>query len=251
MSRQRGGRRRERWAQVTWHPVEIGRSGAVVEWREGMFRKTSDDPRMDLEAEGARLRWLRDAGIPTAEVLDCGPGYLITAEVPGRSAADPWPVELRPRVIDALADLLIALHALPVEDCPYDRSLHVTLPEALRAEPDLDDLDEARRGWTRDQLVEELGRTQPASEDLVVTHGDLCMPNVLFAPDTCRVTGVIDAGRMGVADRWVDLAIATRSMTSRLNAQYGPWAAERFLTRYGTEPDPGKTAFYRLLDEFA
>src|SRR3954449_2313667 len=87
-------------------------------------------------------------------------------------------------------------------------------------EPDLDDLDEERRGWTRDRLVAELLATRPADEDLVVCHGDLTLDNVLFDPDTCRVTGVLDAGRLGVADRWVDLAIATRSLGS---------AASRFL----------------------
>jgi aminoglycoside phosphotransferase len=85
---------------------------------------------------------------------------------------------------------------------------------------------------------------------LVVCHGDLCVPNVLFDPDTCQVSGVIDTSSLGVADRWVDLAIATRSMTCELNLQYGSWAADRYLGRYGIAPDPGKTAFYRLLDEF-
>lgn len=71
------------------------------------------------------------------------------------------------------------------------------------------------------------------------------MPNVLFDPETCAVTGVIDA------DRWCDLAIATRSLTDDRNAEYGPAAATRFLSRYGAAPDPAKTTFYRLLDEVA
>jgi kanamycin kinase len=73
---------------------------------------------------------------------------------------------------------------------------------------------------------------------------------VVFDPATCEVSGVIDAGRLGVADRWCDLAIATRSLTDERNAAYGPWAAARYLERYGIAPDPAKTAFYRLLDEF-
>jgi aminoglycoside phosphotransferase len=76
------------------------------------------------------------------------------------------------------------------------------------------------------------------------------VPNVLLDPDACQVSGVIDTGRLGVADRWVDLAIATRSPTSRLNRRYGPWTADRYLTRYGVAPDQSKIEFYRLLDEF-
>jgi aminoglycoside phosphotransferase len=222
----------------------------MVSRRNGVYRKESGDPRIDLVGEGERLSWLRSHGIPAAEVLDCRAGLLVTAEVPGRSAAEPWPVESRPRIIDALAGLTRALHALPVAGCPFDRRLAVTVPEALSAEVDLGDLDEEREGWSRDELVAELLATRPQEEDLAVCHGDLCVPNVLFDPETCQVTGVIDTGRLGVADRWNDLAIATRSIADgELNPQYGPWAADCYLERYGIAPDPEKMTFYRLLDE--
>lgn len=228
----------------------VGKSGARVTRRDGVYRKESDDPRMDMVGEGERLLWLRQHGIPTAEVLDCQPGLLVTAAVPGRSAAERWPAESLGRVVDALADLTAALHALPITDCPFDRRLAVTIPEALSADVDLDDLDAERRGWSRDELVVRLVATRPRREDLVVCHGDLCLPNVLLDPVTCEVSGVIDAGRLGVADRWVDLAIATRSLTSRLNPQYGGGMADRYLARYGVLPDRSKIEFYRLLDEF-
>lgn len=229
-----------------WERVTIGQSGAAVSRRDGVYRKTSDVD--DLVGEGERLVWLRANGIPAAEVLECEPGLLVTAEVPGRSAAELWPrVD---RIVDSLADLTRALHALPVAECPFDRSLAVTVPEALAANPDLDDLDDDRAGWTRDRLVAELLATRPADEDLVVCHGDLSAPNVLFDPETGDVTGVVDVGRLGVADRWLDLAIATRSLTDNRNAQFGPAAEVRYLSRYGIAPNPEKTAFYRLLDEF-
>lgn len=229
-----------------WERVTIGKSGAAVSRYNGVYRKVSEVD--DLVAEGERLRWLRARGIPAAEVLECEPGLLVTAEVPGRSAAELWPDT--DRIVDALADLTRALHALPVADCPFDRTLAVTIPEALAASPDLDDLDAERAGWTRDQLVAELLATRPADEELVVCHGDLCVPNVLFDPETGDVTGVIDAGRLGVADRWLDLGIATRSLTDERNPQYGEASAKRFLNRYGVEENPAKTTFYRLLDEF-
>ncbi|HVV22978.1 MAG TPA: aminoglycoside 3'-phosphotransferase [Pseudonocardiaceae bacterium] len=227
---------------MTWERVTIGHSGAVVTRRAGVYRKESATD--DLVGEGERLTWLRSHGIPAPDVLECRPGLLMTAEVPGRSAAEPWPAHQRPRIVDALADLTRALHALPVADCPFDRTLSVTIPEALAA--DVDDLGDP----AADRLVATLLDTRPAAEDLVVCHGDLCVPNVLFDPVTCAVTGVIDTGRLGVADRWVDLAITTRSLAGALNPQYGPAAADRYLARYGIAPDPAKIAFYRLLDEF-
>lgn len=233
-----------------WERVTVGRSGAVVTRRDGRYRKESDDPRHDLVGEGERLVWLRAHGIPAAEVIECRPGLLVTAALPGRSAAEPWPAAARGHVVDGLADLARTLHALPVAECPYDRRLAVTVPAALAAEVDLADLHADRAGATRDELVAELTATRPAAEEPAVCHGDLCVPNVLFDPDTYELTGVVDAGRLGVADRWVDLAIATRSLTSDLNPQYGRWAADRFLARYGVAPDPARIAFYRLLDEF-
>ncbi|MEV8504148.1 APH(3') family aminoglycoside O-phosphotransferase [Actinoplanes sp. NPDC051475] len=224
-----------------WETVTTGLSGAVVTRRAGVYRKTSDDQGHDLVAEGERLRWLRARGIPAAEVLTCRPGLLETAEVPGRPASEHWPMADRPRIVDALADFTRRLHALPVAECPFDRRLAVTIPEALAADVALDMLDAERAGWDRDQLVARLVATRPALEDLVVCHGDLCLPNVLLDPVTCEVTGVVDVGRLGVADRWADLALTTRSLVGD---------GDRFLDRYGIPLDPAKLEFYRLLDEF-
>lgn len=175
---------------------------------------------------------------------------LVTRTVPGRTAAEPWPAHLRPRVVSALARLAADLHALPIEDCPFDRRLTTVIPQALDSDVDLSDLDPERQGWSRDRLVEELLSQPPKDEDLVVCHGDLCLPNVLLDPEAVEVTGVVDTGRLGVADRWTDLALATRSLARRQNPQFGQWAAKRYLVEYGIELDQEKCGYYRLLDEF-
>ena len=60
-------------------------------------------------------------------------------------------------MVDALADMTSRLHALPVDECPFDRTLRVTGPLARAAaaagEVDLEDLDADRQGWSIDQLV--------------------------------------------------------------------------------------------------
>lgn len=235
---------------MRWESVTTGRSGSRVSKGSGVYRKEDPNPAVDLRLEGERLTWLSDQGIPTPQVLECGPNVLVMTEVPGRTAGHPWPVHERRRVVDALARLTQDLHALPVEDCPFDRRLGSVIPEALAADVDMADLDEERRGWDRDRLVSELLGQRPAEEDVVVCHGDLCLANVILDPVTYRVTGVIDTGRLGVADRWMDLAVTTRSLASPRNAQYGQWAADQYLTSYGIEPNPEKINYYRLLDEF-
>ena len=68
---------------------------------------------------------------PAPEVLDIGPDWFEMAAVPGLDASHPWPVGKRDRVVDALADLARAMHALPIDECPFDRTLAVTVAEAV------------------------------------------------------------------------------------------------------------------------
>lgn len=231
-----------------WNPETIGQSTSRV-WRgAGVHRKEGDPATIAAEAE--RLVWLGTTGIPCPEIVEHTPGRLVTTTLPGRSAAEgEWPVEMVPRLIDGLTDVVRALQALPPDDCPFDRRLAVTMAEAearaAAGEVDLDDLDDERRGWTIDRLLAELRATRPSTEDLAVAHGDLSMPNVLF-DDRGRVTGLVDLGLLGVADRHQDLALAGRS----LHFNWGPGYAERLYARFDGV-DPQRLAFYRLLDEFA
>ncbi len=235
---------------MSWEPVTTGRSGAMVARGPGVFRKQVSDQSVDLRIEAERLSWLRAQGIPAPEVLESRRTLLVTRAVPGLTAADLWPAGMRPRVVAALARLTRELHSLSVEDCPFDRRLDAVIAQALEADVDLGDLDPERLGWSRDRLLEELLGQRPENEDLVVCHGDLCLPNVILDPDSVEVTGVLDVGRLGVADRWTDLAIGTRSLASPENPQFGQWAAEQYLAAYGIELDHEKSDYYRLLDEF-
>jgi kanamycin kinase len=218
---------RRRYSGHGWSPINIGCSDALVYRLDGatdLYVKvgsltTKRDAGYDLGAEAERLRWLAKVGIPTPEVVeyeisdDCD--WLVTTAVPGRSAAEHWPADKRTNVIDALADFTHTLHDLPIEDCPYERNLAVTVPAAEQAVRqhlvDLERLDPTFAGWTPQQLLNELHSTVPTFEDLVVCHGDLCLPNVLLDPDTLTVTGIIDVGRLGTGDRYSDLALVNVS----------------------------------------
>jgi kanamycin kinase/aminoglycoside 3'-phosphotransferase-2 len=84
------------------------------------------------------------------------------------------------------------------------------------------------------------------------THGNWCLPNVVLDPETARVTGLLDTGRVGRADRYPDLALMSRSLRSgELNPQYGNELADHYLTRCGHDAaDEDKLGFYALVDEF-
>ena len=62
------------------------------------------------------------------------------------------------------------------------------------------------------------------------------------------VSGFIDLSLAGVADRYQDLALVTRSLTYNFGVG---WEAKLFAYYGIQQPDATKIEFYRLLDEFA
>jgi kanamycin kinase len=207
-----------------------------------------------LAAEAARTRWARAHDLPVPAVVDTGSDatveWVVTTALPGRPATDPSLGDAA-QVVVALARGLRRLHQrAPAHHCPYDFRIPTALAHVhRRAEAgDIDpteDFHDDHRHLDVDSAVRELERLRPDTEDPVVCHGDYCPPNVLVS-DGC-VTGYVDLGELGVADRWWDLAVATRAVT----CNYGPGLDDLFLRTYGAPPDPRRQAYYRLLYDLA
>jgi len=172
---------------------------------------------IDLDDERARLDWLAPRH-PVPEVLDFardGDGQvLVTRALPGEGAVtDRW--RARPRdAVRAIAEGLRILHAVPTADCLF----------LCRWAPAL---------------------TVPA-DDLVVVQGDACAPNTIIDADG-RFVGHVDLGLLGVADRWADLALASRS----LDWNYGPGWQDEFFAAYGFARDEERILLYRGLSDAA
>ena len=230
-------------------PVKVGRSDADV-WRidARFYLKASADVD-SLEAEAARLEWLVGRiGVPAvvASERDDGRAYLLTTALRGVGAHDFGGTPQR--CIELLAEGLRAWHFIPFDRCPFDARLAVMVARArANAETgrvDESDFDESRIGRTALELFAELDATRPRTEDLVVAHGNYCLPNIVIDGD--RIAGFVDVGRAGVSDRYRDLALAARSIEYNIGAQY----VAPFFAAYGIDPDPQRIAFYQLLDEF-
>jgi aminoglycoside phosphotransferase len=251
-----------------WEQVTLGATRAEVRRSSdgAAYAKTARDPttRAELVAERDRVAWLAGTGFPAPTVLDwvedAASATLVTSTVAGVPASGLPPA----RVADALprlAGLLRDLHDLPVAGCPFDHRLAVTVPAAEHAVAagrlDLADLDPEHLGRNAARLLDDLLADRDLAEaaeslDLVVCHGDPCLPNLLLDPGTLAPTGVVDLGRLGIADRYLDLALLTRSAAATdLNPQYGAQAAHTLLREYGVgDPDEFRLSYYRLLDEF-
>lgn len=133
-----------------------------------------------------------------------------------------------------------------MEECPFDFRLDTALSharlrlEAGQIEPERDFHEEFSHLSAR-QAVALLEQSGPDSEDLVVCHGDYCLPNILI--EAGIATGFVDLGELGVADRWWDLAVATWSLTWNL----GPSYEDLFLSEYGVEKNDRQREFFRLM----
>lgn len=228
----------------------------VVTWRlrapdgEVRYLKVSNlGQELTLAAERDRMAWAAPR-LPVPQVLDYGSDgereWLLTAGLAGVNATDDGLRADPPRLVPLLAGGLRRFHSLSVGDCPFDSRIDIALRTAQRrvagglvdAERDLH-IDHGR--LTAEAALARLGELRPRQEDLVVCHGDYCLPNVLISD--ARVSGYVDLGKRGVADRWWDLAVAAWSVTWNL----GPGWEDLFLDAYGVRRDPGKVAFYRLL----
>jgi aminoglycoside 3'-phosphotransferase-2 len=206
----------------------------------------------ELADEAARLRWLQSSGLRCSVVIaedsDGMRNRLLISALPGNDLASASALAPIARV-ELLAAALLDLHRLPIAACPYDHRLETRIAAAkARMQAgivDETDFDETRLGKSAEALFAELQSGRPDREDLVVTHGDACLPNFIASED--GFSGYIDCSRLGVADRYQDIALACRSIAYN----FGEVLVQPFLDRYGMPAtDPARLNYYQLLDEF-
>ncbi|PDS76559.1 APH(3')-II family aminoglycoside O-phosphotransferase [Rhizobium sp. L43] len=236
----------------------LGRSAASVFRLEGeglpvLYLKVEQaGPFGELADEAARLGWLKASGLPCPDVIaresDGERNWLLISALPGTDLASALALTPLARV-ELLAAALLDLHRLPIASCPFDHRLERRIATAkARMQAgivDETDFDETRLGKSAEALFAELETRRPGREDLVVAHGDACLPNFIASGD--GFSGYIDCSRLGVADRYQDIALACRSIASNL----GEALVQPFLDRYGMPAtEPARLGYYQLLDEF-
>ncbi|WP_184355745.1 APH(3') family aminoglycoside O-phosphotransferase [Rhizobium sp. BK602] len=251
-------RLRDLLAGYHWISDVLGRSSASVfrleaDGRPPLYLKSEIvSPFSELDGEVERLHWLAAQGFLCpkliAHEIGGGRGWLLMTALEGVDLASAAPLLPLDRV-RMLAQALRTLHGIDIAACPFDHRLEVRIEAAkarvLAGLVDETDFDEARLGQSARTLFRELVERRPAGDDVVVTHGDACLPNFIAAGD--RFAGYIDCGRLGVADRYQDIALACGS----IGYNFGEALVPPFLEAYGiSEVDVEKMDYYQLLDEF-
>lgn len=251
-------------------PPDLARIAAAYEWRKAsgcsgaqvfrlekpdgtnLYLKIAEQDNGDVAAEREVLGWI-NGRLPAPAVEWYGQSelrsFLLTTELSGVDAAQCSLLASPERLVCLLAEGLLRIHSLPINECPFDQRLAVKIEAArVRVENGLvdeTDFDPKRLGRGAPDLYSEVLRFRPTQEDLVFTHGDYCFPNVIIAHNA--VSGFVDWGRAGIADRYQDLALCARSIAGNLGPEWAP----AFFRHYGlTVINDEKLSFYELLDEF-
>jgi aminoglycoside phosphotransferase len=205
----------------------------------------------DLKQEKLRLEWLRGRlPVPQVRMFLEGEGcdYLLLSEVPGIPASDDACKKDPAKVIEQLSAGLAMIHGLPINQCPFNETLEYKVEQArqrmIKGMVDESDFDKSRLGRTASELYQELIERRPADEELVFTHGDYCLPNIIV--NDWQLSGLIDWGRAGIADWHQDIALFARSV----EGNFGEKWVEQVYSACRIKPDPAKIYFYTLLDEF-
>jgi streptomycin 3"-kinase len=247
-----------------WIPVSTGESRADVFRRDDgalISKRVGPSGVADLLAERRRIEWLTGTGVPGPSVVDWSTSddgaRLVMTAVPGVAAGELDSATLL-RAWPALVGVLRLLHELPTAECPFERTLATMFriaEDVVRRDAVIPEfLAEDQQGRPHAELLADLRaqldeRLDQERGDLVVCHGDACLPNFMVDPDTLACTGLIDLGRLGIADRHADLALLRANATESWAGADGTHAERLLSERYGDDRiDPGRLRFYHHLD---
>lgn len=208
------------------------------------------------------MRWLHGKlSVPRIIAADCVDGmrYLLMSRIEGKYLCDSVILDDQERLAWLAAEGLKQLWSVDITDCPTSRTLDNKFEEIEAG---------LRGGWiTKEQagqpetygpggfdspaqLFDWLVKHRPV-EELVLSHGDYCLPNLIA--DESGITGFIDLGFAGVADKWVDIEKGLWSMWANSTGQFGgkkrDFDRQMFFDALGVQPDEEKLRYYGLLNE--
>ncbi|WP_132114884.1 APH(3'') family aminoglycoside O-phosphotransferase [Actinocrispum wychmicini] len=247
-----------------WIPVTAGESrAAVFRLDDGsVFAKcVAEDGIDELRGERDRVQWLADTPVPGPSIVEWSSSRrgacLVTTAVPGLPA-DELSSSALLRAWPSIVRMLRRMHELPTAECPFERrvsSMFRIAEDVVRRDavnPDF--LSADQRGVPSTTLLEQLRveldeRRAQEADDLVVCHGDACLPNFLIDTDTLSCTGLIDLGRLGIADRHADLALLQANARETWVGDHEARADRVLGTTYGADRiDSERSRFYLHLD---
>lgn len=240
----------------------VGMSGAEIIVFDNSVLKIENTCHQS-DKESTVLSWL-NSKLPVPQIIEFdkqnGKNFLLMSKLKGEMVCSENNMKSVQKMIKVLAEGLKMLWSIDIKDCPFQSRLESRLIDAkYNIDHNLVDVDNAEEETFGNNGFKDVNDlydyliTHKPEEDLVFTHGDYCLPNVFVHND--KVSGFLDLGKAGVADRWQDIALCVRSLKHNMCDYYGMdesdfEKAKKFLySQLGITEDKQKLEYYILLDE--
>lgn len=206
-----------------------GLSGAQVLMFPNMVLKIEKNSK-NADETVQIMKWL-DGKLPVPKVICrevCDEyQYLLMSKADGIMSCDSYYLERPHELLGLLAEALEMLWSVDIGDCPRRRELDTELKEArYRVEHGLVNVDHAEHGTfgkngfeSPSELLNWLENNKPPIEEPVLSHGDFCLPNIFL--NNGSISGFIDLGDTGIADKWRDISLCYRSLKHNFDGSFG------------------------------
>lgn len=252
----------KRIAGRTWQCDDVGMSGSSIWLLDDEVLKIEKISRSS-ENEAKLLGWL-DGKLPVPKIIEAvtmdGYSFLLMSRLAGEMACSDNSLQHMEDTVRALASGLKRLWQIDIAKCPCSNGISEKLRQAgFNIENNLVNTEDfnpetfGSEGFTQiTDIYDYLDRNRP-KDDLVFSHGDFCLPNVFVSGSD--VTGFLDWGNGGAADRWQDIALCVRSLRHNYAAyaKDGEAAYQKarslLFQELGMIPDEEKIRYFILLDE--
>lgn len=204
-----------------------------------------------LTKEYQKLVWLeKRLAVPEVVIYwqEWGNEYLITKEVEGIMLCAKYFKQHKEEAVEIIKEVFTELQKIDIRNCPFDVSIKARLTQArsnvqngLIKTSDLSE-EVRKRFGSVDNLLKYLEDNQ-YEEELVFSFGDLSLPNIIVGNQ--QLSGLIDVGECGIADKWLDIAIVEKSLRRNLQED----AVKLFYQMMDIQRDAKKIEYQLLLLE--
>ncbi|MBQ7049047.1 MAG: aminoglycoside 3'-phosphotransferase [Firmicutes bacterium] len=240
---------------------DIGHSGSTVLTIENMVLKIEPHS-SNIDEAVENMRWMgKRVPVPRViryEVVD-DKSYLLMSKVDGKMSCDPYYMEHPNEMVELLAEGLRMLWSADISGGRQEWSLEGDLEkvrESLDREWETGRIVVAPDGkalYSPEEVMDWLEENKP-KEELALSHGDYCLPNIFFKDG--KVSGFIDLGASGVADKYLDIADCYWSLKHNFNGFFGGKAYANFdpsilFEKLGPEIDVKKVQYILFIYHLA
>ena len=190
---------REKISDMFFTRIDTGESGAKV------FKVSSDTASYylkietaagELEEEYQKTRWLQGK-LEVPGILYFGEEnknkYMLLTEINGKILCDKEHIRNPEAAIKLLAEGLVKLGGVDTDSCPFDNRLEKKLEKAAENvrlnRVNMTDWEETTKFSNPESLLNYLYKNRPPENEVIFTHGDYCLPNIMA--ELGEITGFI------------------------------------------------------------